>query len=286
MRVFSLEGANHYCRPLGRTPGAAARTLEQFRQSLLPRQTLITEGSPQFEEYRACALRNTERALFLSASHYRRALDLMTPTSSPWAHVTLYYGTLLAGHAILGMFGCGVLNDGYIIDVGQSAPGSQEVLIQRIGNGANKYYVTQQGSHKRFWEIFYKAATSIRPLVDPSLAPMLSPVSSNDTWLIEQRNKLNYDTAESIELGSQFEGSFSAIAFPGSLPSVLNTQYRVCEGLLSVGCHFATEFGLTTDALDILSSSKPLKQQVRELIYNSAIPDLVSKSKGSVLFGP
>ena len=285
MRVFTLEGAKHYCRSLGPATAASATSLEEFRQTQLVRQNLIAEGSSLFEDYRACALRNAERALFLSASHYRRALDLMTPSASPWAHVTLYYGALYASHAILGMFGCGVLNDGYIMEVRRSSPGNQEIFVQRIGNGPGKYYVTQQGSHKRFWEIFYKAATSIRPFVDPSLVPMLSPISSSDIWLIEQRNKFNYDTVESIKLSSQFISSFSEVDFPRSLPSALNTQYRVCEGLLSAGYYFATDFGLTTDALDILSSPKPFSQQVRELVYDPAVPDLVAKTNGTALFG-
>ena len=284
MRVFSLEGARHYCRSSGLPLQASDRSLEEFRQTHLSTRNSISEGSGLFEEYRACALRDAERSLFLSASHYRRALDLMTPSSSHWAHVTLYYGAWFAAHAILGMFGCEVLNN-RIIDVNRSAPGNQELSVQRIGNGRGKYYVTQQGSHRQFWEIFYKATVSIRPFVDSSISPILSPVSSRDVWLIEQRNDINYNTVKSVSTGGQFNATFSEAGFPGCLPSALNTQYQVCEGLLSVGSSFATDFGLATDALDVLSSPAPFNQRVRELVYNSTVPDLVTRTKKNELFG-
>ena len=284
MRPFSLEGARHYCRPLGLPLGIAERSLEEFRQTHLRRRKLIQEGSSLFEEYQACALRDTERSLFLSASHYRRALDLMVPSSSHWAHVTLYYGAWFAAHAILGMFG-GVVLNGHIIDVNRSAPGTQELSVQRIGTHPGSYYVTQRGSHQKFWEIFYKATASIKPFVDSSVSPTLSPVSNRNVWLIEQRNSVNYNTAASVDLAGQFSATFSEAGFPASLPSTLNTQYQVCEGLLSAGCSFATDFGLTTDALDVLSSRAPFSQRVRELIYNSTVPDLVARSKRDELFG-
>ena len=284
MRAFSLEGARHYCRPLELPLKAAAQSLEDFRRTQLATQKSIREGSSLFEEFRACALRDIERSLFLSASHYRRALDLMVPSSSHWAHVTLYYGAWFAAHAILGMFGCEVLN-GHIIDVKRSTPGTQEFSVQRIVNGPGGYYVTQRGSHQKFWEIFYKATASIKPFVASSVSQTLSPVSNSNVWLVEQRNNVNYNTVASVALAGQFNTTFSDAVFPASLPSTLNTQYQVCEGLLSVGCSFATDFGLTTDALDILSSLVPFNQRVRELVYNSTVPDLVARSKGDELFG-
>ena len=284
MRVFSLEGARHYCQSSGLPLGTAERSLEDFRHTQLGTRTSIREGSRLFDEYRACALRDIERSLFLSASHYRRALDMMTPSSSHWAHVTLYYGAWFAAHAILGMFGCKVLNR-HIIDVNRSAQGGQELSLQRVGNGRGMYYVTQQGSHRQFWEIFYKATVSIRPFVDSSISPTLSPVSNRIDWLIEQRNQINYNTVDSVRLGGEFNAAFSEAGFPGCLPSVHNTQYQVCEGLLSVGCSFATDFGLTTDALDVLSSPAPFNQRVRELVYDSTVPDLVTRTKKNQLFG-
>ena len=284
MRVFSLEGAKHFCRISGLPAGATERSVEDFRHHLLGRLTSISEGSALFEEYRVCALRDAERSLFLSASHYRRALDLMIPSSSHWAQVTLYYGAWFAARAILGMFGCTVLSE-YIIDVARSAPGHQQLSLQRVGSGPGKYYVQRRGSHRRFWEIFYKAVISIRPFVDPSVSQTLSPVSNSDVWQIEERNKINYNTIESAQLGAQFKSTFSEVTFPGSLPGTLNTQFQICEGLLSVGCSFAADFGLTTDALDTLSPPAPFKKRVRELVYNPTAPKLVGKTKKHELFG-
>ena len=265
-------------------PGDAEQSPEDYRGAHLAARRSIAEGTRLFDEYRACALRDAERSLFLSASHYRRGLDLMIPSSSHWAQVTFYYGAWFAARALLGMFGCGVLGS-YVIDVNRTAPGGQELAIQKKGKGQSGYHVTQPGTHRQFWEIFYRAAPSIRQFVDDDLSPALTPVSNNDIWLIEERNKVNYKTTESIRSGSAMGTSFSVDAFPQSLPGALNTQYRVCEGILAASCAFATQFGLATDALDALGPPASFQQRVLDLVYSPAVPDLVGSTKKQAIFG-
>ena len=102
MRLFSVSGARHFCGSFQPIPGAAAQSFTEFHRKYLATPQLITEGQPLFDEYRSSALRDVERSIFLAASHYRRALDLMIPSSSHWAHVTLYYGAWFAARALLG----------------------------------------------------------------------------------------------------------------------------------------------------------------------------------------
>ena len=220
----------------------------------------------------------------MAASHYRRALDLMVPSSSAWAHVTLYYGAFFAARALLGMFGCGVLNK-HVIHVSRSSPGNQELRVQRIGPGAGGYFVAANGSHKQFWEIFYRTAPQVHRLVDVKFAAALAPISSSSTWLIEQRNNVNYKTADSLNIVEAFEKSFTQDGFPDSLPGTLQTQYRVSEGILGAGCSLAKQFGLATDALDFLDSSASFAQVVGDYIYGSALPDLVGKTMRAEIFG-
>ena len=284
MKTLSLLGAHHFCKSFSPISGMAERSLQSFWDSMLQQHTTLTEGTSLFEDYRACSLRDTERSLLLSASHYRRALDLMIPSSSHWAHVTLYYGAWFAARALLGMFGCVVLNK-HVIHVDRSPPGKQVLRIQKIGNRQNHYPVIKSGSHQRFWEIFYKTVPSIRPFVDNKLKPALAPVSNSNAWLIEQRNKVNYDTAESISSANAFDMDFSVDRFPGCLRGAINTQYKVCEGILAASCSFATQFNLSTDALDVLNPSASFSQRVQDLVYGPLVPDLVAKTKKVELFG-
>ena len=284
MRTFSVRGASYYCGSFQPKSGIAQRSPEDFRQVRLQRSGSIREGTDLFDEYRTCALRDVERSLFLAASHYRRALDLMVPSSSAWAHVTLYYGAFFAARALLGMFGCGVLNK-HVIHVSRSSPGNQELRVQRIGPGAGGYFVAANGSHKQFWEIFYRTAPQVHRLVDVKFAAALAPISSSSTWLIEQRNNVNYKTADSLNIVEAFEKSFTQDGFPDSLPGTLQTQYRVSEGILGAGCSLAKQFGLATDALDFLDSSASFAQVVGDYIYGSALPDLVGKTMRAEIFG-
>ena len=284
MRIFSQRGSSHYCGSFQPKSGIAEQSPEQFRQARLPQSMSITEGTSLFDEYRACALRDTERSLFLAASHYRRALDLMIPSSSHWAQVTLYYGAFFAARALLGMFGCAVFNK-YVIHVNISRPGSQELAVQRIGSGPDQYFVTQNGSHRQFWEIFYRTVLPLTRLVDIKHAPALAPVSSSDIWLIEQRNSVNYRTTESLSIMRSFGRTFSEERFPDSLPGALQTQYKVSEGILASSCSFAQRSGLATDALDFLGSSSSFTDVVVDHIYGSDLPDLVDKTNKSQVFG-
>ena len=284
MRTFSIRGANHYCGSFKPNPGIAEQPPQEFWQQRLQGRSSLKEGTHLFDEYRACALRDAERSLFLAASHYRRALDMMIPSSSYWAHVTLYYGAFFAARALLGMFGCGVFNN-HVIYVSRSSPGSQELRVQRIGSKQGWYFVKEKGSHRRFWEIFYSTVTSVKRLVDVEFATALAPISSNNSWLIEQRNNINYKTTDSMNLVQSFEKSFNSQRFSNSLPGALQTQYSVSEGILAASCSFARQFRLETDALDFLGSSLPFAQIVSDHIYDPALPDLVDMTKRKKVFG-
>ena len=284
MRVFSIRGAEHYCQNFQPAANVAQESVEDFNRRQPRNTTSISEGSALFEEYRACALRDAERYLFLAASHYRRALDLMVPSSSHWAHVTLYYGSWFAAHALLGMFGCQVLSK-HIFEVAQSAPGNQSLMRRRIGNGQNRLTFTRNGSHQRFWEAFYSTAPHFTQFANPQYAHVLTPISSNEMWLIDQRNRINYKGPDSIASRNSFVASFSSQSFPNSLPGELNTQYSVCEGLLLICYTFAGQFQLSTDALNALGSQVSFRDKVKQHIYDLNAPNLVDQTIGQQIFG-
>ena len=281
MRIFGISEADYYCSAFSGSSGVAEESIEDFQRSHLgTRSTTILEGTPLFQQYRDCSLRDVERSLFFAISHYRRSLDLMMPSSSPWAHVTLYYGSWYASRSLLGMYGCTKFKK-VVVDVNKGTPGQQELRLRRIGDRVGQQSTTHKGSHRVFWDFFYLAVQGLTPMVDPRFAAVLSPVSGNPIWQIQQRNEINYDSLIGIRSAEDFRRTFSKHGFPNCLPGVLNTQFQILETLLELIFSFANQFGLNTDALNALERSGYLSDKVRKLIYSEKPPGLVRKTRKS-----
>ena len=284
MRVFSIAGAQHYCQHFQHGAAPQNRTLDDFVRRRGARLRTFTEGSLDFEEYRTLALRNVERDVFLAASHLRRSLDLMVHSAGHWAHVTLYYGAFYAARALLGMFGCRVFGDS-IVEVERSQAGAQRLVKRAINRGANPYTLNRRGSHERFWEAFYNAARSIRPLTHPSLTTFLTPIFNDAAWLIKQRNMINYLAEDSLDTCATFLSIFDDKDVPNSLPGTTNTQYQVSQGLLTVALDFSDRLALVTDALDVYGVQGSLQEKVKRFVYEISVPTLVAQTDGHRLFG-
>ena len=282
MRIFGISEAHYYCSLFGRSSGDAKESIDDFRRSYLRPGRNIKEGTVLFQQYRDCSLRDVERSLFFAASHYRRSLDLMIPSSSPWAHVTLYYGSWYASRALLGMFGCTVSGN-VVVDVGRGSPGHQELRLRGIGNKRGQQSTTYRGSHRIFWDLFYSAFRGLTPMVAPHFAAVLSPISGDPVWQIQHRNEVNYDSFIGFRLAQDFNRSFSKQGFPSCLPGVLSTQFTILETLLELVYSFALQFSLSTDALDGLGRPAPLRDKVRHSIYNDKPPGLVRKTRKTVV---
>ncbi len=282
MQLFGFLEAQHYCSSFSPEIGEAERSLIEFKRIQLNAIHSIKEGTPLFQQYRACALRDTERSLFLSISHYRRCLDLLIPSSSPWAHVTMYYGCWFAAKALLGMFGATIF-DKVVIDVEKSSPSTQELCIRKIGNRTGEERTTYTGSHRQFWDLFYRTVSPLRLLVSPTLSFALLPISSNPTWQIERRNQVNYDTFQAINDICVFKSHFSSGSFPSTLPGFLRTQYTILENLLEIAFYFAGQLPLKTDALSSLSIPGARCDVLKNLIYSPKTPRLVLKTKKTLL---
>lgn len=276
MNLFSISEAHYYCSHFAATTGDSEGSIDAFRQGRLGNGPLtLREGTTDFQEFQDCSLRDVERSLFLSAGQYRRSLDLMIRSASPWAHVTLYYGSYYAARALLGMFGSVIFKGKFVIDVGKGAAGSQELRFRRIGNSSPAHERSRYGgSHERFWDLFYKAISSLRPFTAVNLAAALSPVSGNPVWQTEKRNEVNYDPVAGLNLAILFGATFTTNAFRSSLPGVLGTQFHIVEALLTLAYDFAGRFGLQTDALDRLGAVGVLRDKVRMLIYDERAPGL------------
>ena len=284
MNPFSINGARHYCASSPSYPGTSASLLSEFPKRFLYGPRHLDEGDPIFDDYRESALKDVEMSIFLAASHYRRALDLMIPSSGHWAHVTLYYGAWYAARALLGMFGCTVA-DRQIVHVDRSRPGQQRLRIQRLGMKKGQHPISRTGSHRVFWELFYQAASRLAPFIsDPQDRTVLLPVSNDSSWLIDRRNKVNYDPERSILVGVDLARNFSPSNFPSSLPGDLSTQYRVCEGLLRISHTFASDFNVETDALDSLSTHCNIDSRICGLVYQATPPRWTDEARRQAIF--
>jgi hypothetical protein len=283
MRLFGITEAQHYCASYTAVGGDAEGPLKDFQRTYFKRKGMaITEGTTLFDEYRSCSLRDIERLLFLAASQYRRCLDLMIPSASPWAHVTAYYGCFFAARALLGMFGGTIF--GYdVVDVQKSMPGQQELMLRGINKGPSPELTTYTGSHERFWDLFYKAVVPLTPLVPLHLAVALTPVSGDPTWQTDRRNQVNYETYSALKLSRDFQLSFSQAGFPKSLPGVLATQYGIFDCMLELTFDFAKQFKIETDALAGLGTVGVRGGKIRRLIYGARPPALISKTKKRLL---
>lgn len=277
MNLFGIPEAQYYCAAFASAPGPAAGSLRDYVATQLRGVNSLAEGSPGFNAYRDCALRDAERSLFLAVSHYRRSTDLMLASASPWAHVTLYYCSYFAANSLLGLFG-GWINNRTVIDVATNARGNQQLRITRSVKTVNN------GPHRIFWELFYNAVMPLFPWVPSGLLLAIQPVAGNVTWQIDNRNALNYDTYAAYQLSGQFQVGFRRSRFRTTLPGALSTQFRVAEAMLLTACEFGRQFGLETDALAGLIPAGSRRKKIRALIFREEIPALARNLRRRPVF--
>jgi hypothetical protein len=269
--------AQHFCAGFVR-----ARTAQQSFRSwarTLSAGTKFSEGGARFDTMRDMSLCEVERLLLLSSSHYRRAHDGFAEVSSAWSYVTLYYGSFFAARALLGLFGVWLTDRKKVLMVQRTNPGQQQFECRSYSSP------TGSGSHAQFWELYYGEMTALSAYlsVDDRFA-VTSPVADFD-WQSQERNRVNYDSFEAIDLANQFRLGFTSTGFPASLPGTLNTQYKYLETVLRVAGNYAHMFGLNTDALDTLCNLPDRRQRVRQLVLIQRPRALGNRAKKKIVCG-
>jgi hypothetical protein len=275
MPILGIPEASHFCAGYQARPGPATGSFRQ-QYGILASGRTYAEGTATFDDFRACALREVERLLFLGISNYRRSFDLLTPAASTWAHVTMYYASYYCAASLMGMFGAWKLRSNRVLDVSNGSPGSQTFVTRSFPS-------SYAGSHQKFWEFFYANVSSLNTWVDPSLRFALTPMSGTVTWLIDQRNDVNYDTHIACNLVATFQSGFRRTRFPTSLPGVINTQFRLTEALVTITAKFAKQFKIHTDALAAVTPAGKRKAKVRECVLAAATPNMARAIKRRML---
>ncbi len=236
MRSLSQSGATHFCN--GFSASTPSLGMREFTRKIKGSHGLIRERTPLYTEYRDSLLREADRSLYLSISCFRRAHDLLIPSSSFWAHVTLYYGSWFAAHNILSLFGSWA-DGGTSIEVQRDAPNSQEFVFRRTK--------ATTGSHHSFWTSYSTAMRSHQFWIDPKFALALNAINGNPSWQIEARNRVNYQSSEAFDLRKAFDASFDINNFPISLPGDIATQYEVTKATLYLAIDLSIILGIKTD---------------------------------------
>lgn len=244
--------------------------MAQFATTVLYGKAAISEGTPLYQSYRDTLLREADRSLFLAISCFRRAHDIMIPSSSFWAHVTLYYSSFLAARSVLSMLGCWFENSSLVLEVQHDNPGSQVFAIRRK-------YKAPRGSHKGFWTAYYNSMARQVSWINPVLAVAASPIQGNLTWQIEARNRINYKPQDAMELVEEFERYFDPTRFPASLRGDTATQYQVTKATVLLAADLAKRLSLKTDVFTSLGNSRQLC--INDLIYGKSLPILDSVSQ-------
>lgn len=272
MTILDVAGARHFCARFGRRPGSAEQSIRAFVSSTVGSTSSIPEGSSLYEDYRDCLLRDAERNLFLAASLYRRALDLMTVGACSWCHVTLYYASYFASSGLMQMFGAWADPPHMLIEVVAATPGSQTFAVRRRHH--LKTLTTYTGSHRIFWDLYYKAWIPLVSWVPPQLQAGITPVSSDPMWQIFHRNEVNYDSFVALELAAGFQRSFRPSGMPHCLPGTLSTQFQVSRATVELAFLVAKDLRLRTDAFTTLGTHGRRRDVIRTLVYNTPAPSL------------
>ena len=275
MAIFGIPEAVHFCAGYQSRPGMSASSFRQQYYAIGSGRT-YSEGTVAFDDLRACAVREVERLFFLGISNYRRSFDLLTPAASSWAQVTMYYAAYYCAASLLGMFGAWKLRGTRILDVSNGTSGSQKLTTRNFSS-------SYSGSHQMFWDFFYANVGSLASWVDPSLRFALAPFSGTVTWLIDNRNDVNYDSHSACGLIANFQSSFRPSRFPTSLPGTLNTQFRLTEALVAIASKFARQFRIDTDALSAVSPTGERRLKVRSIVLGCSAPNIHRSIKRRML---
>lgn len=242
MKSLTKSGAKHFVGSFAATPASARQGVEDYLTTSKAKGSTFIEGSPRFAELRDCMLREADRSLLLSVNCFARALGGLRAASAYWSLVGLYYASFFSAKAVLGMHGCWMCRPKMWIEVIDANPGKQKLAYRTVAYGG------RGGSHQIAWIAFYSAMTPLRSWLTTGHAKLAAyPVNSNDTWLIETRNEVNYDPAKAFKMKEDFEATYDSTNLPSCFGGKLRTMFDITHAFVLFARDTAKEMGLQTD---------------------------------------
>ncbi len=270
MRAFSVTGAEHFAQNFNGIGSSASSGVLSHLESRYSASKVLSEGSSEFDEFRNCLLRETDRYILLSTSAYMRSMDALRSSSSSWCIVGLYYSSFYAAQAILGILGCWIRRRNRWVEVTNSNPNSQ-ALKYNVRN-----YPGPTGSHRLTWTAYYSAVANLRNWLPSQGLLSVTPVSSSDTWFIELRNRVNYRPFEAFQLCQNFERNFDATNIPICFPGELNSAYQVASSFLFTLKELCDHTKLETD---LFLPNRTRKSAIKQRVNGPKNRELASFAK-------
>lgn len=243
MRILTPSGARHFCQNFSSSASTSSQEVGRYLSKFRSGRVFI-EGTAEFNNLRDCLLRDSERFAFHAAAAFASTLRSLQASSAPWACVGLYYTSFFAARSILGMHGGWIDGDRQWLEATNISPGSISITLR---TSRHPVIPPRQGSHKAFWSVFYFACRTLQPYAAAQNSFALSPVQSSNTWLIDNRNKINYGSARAARLVDEFYRRYNPANVTRSLPGDVKVFKNVAESLLALANQFRVAHGLATD---------------------------------------
>lgn len=275
MNLFDLPQAKYFCRPFTVSNPTTQQSLKDFHEGLPAQVVRLREGNTHFEVHRTNLLNSAERWILYAATNYRRAVEMLVPGSTPWAHVTLYYSSFFAANAILAMFGGWVaetVNGNRMVDVEEGTPGLQRLRVHRRVTSPNG----ARGSHRRFWDFFYESVASLAAWTPVELSQALRPSTGDYAWQIRPRNEVNYDMFRAWRSSVDLRNTFNPRRLD-TLTGPIGLQLEATECLGKLAQHYAKEVSLHSFGIVDGNDIRTRLQVQRELATQKA-PRIIGQS--------
>jgi hypothetical protein len=234
MKPLTTTSSVHFVAGFQQDPSLARLGVQDYLNRDGSKQ--FNEGTPSFDGLRVCLLQEAEQYILLAQSCYSHGLEGLR------SMVSFYYSAFFATKAILGTYGCWMAGPRRWIEVLDSTPGSIK-LVYRMTS-----FPTQvSGSHRVAWAAYYKVMSALSNfLTSPDAVVAKTPVHSQESWLIDTRNDVNYEPQSAFKIGSEFESSFTPTAIPSSLRGRLSTMLQVSRSCNVLAKENAVRVGLST----------------------------------------
>jgi len=271
MKSLTKTGAEHFVKSFAGTALTAGQGVEDYLIASKSKGVTFVEGVPKFAELRDCMLREADRSLLLSVNCFARALEGLRAASAYWSLVGLYYASFFAAKSVLGMYGCWMSKPRMWVEVVDANPGKQRLIYRTTP------YAGTGGSHQVAWSAFYSAMTPLRSwLTTPHAKLAAYPVNSNDSWLIQTRNEVNYDPAKAFKMKEDFELNYDAAKIPTCFAGKLRTMFDITRAFVLFARDTAKDMGLKTDVYSPEPTRKDWSKKLVTSAQDAALRDFAA----------
>ena len=240
MKPLTTTSPAHFVAGFHADPALVGLGVQDYLNRTSGRQ--FGEGTTPFNELRVCLLQEAEQYVLMAQSCYSQGLEGLRVGSAAWSIVSFYYSAFFATKAIMGTYGCWMAAPNRWIEVVDATAGNLKLAYR-----TTPYPTQARGSHKVAWAAYYRVMSTLSNfLTSPDAIVAKTPVHSQESWLINTRNDVNYEPQVAFKICAEFESSFLPTAIPDSLKGRLSTMLQVSRACNILARENAVRVGLST----------------------------------------